>query len=300
MSEAAVSYVERAFGLVMAEWFRADRVDWPEMRGRYLAAAADIPDRCHEVVEALLAELGDGHSHLIRPGRVAAMASRPQALPTGHMHGRAAYVDVPAFVRNEHVGPEVFAGRLQALLARLDAEEPMGWIVDLRGNGGGDMWPMLAGLGPLLGEGPFGFFVASRSFAWTYRDGAAFNDGRPMCRAEAPSEPIRRAGSRAAVLIGPGTASAGEAVGIAFRGRPGARSFGRATAGQATANSSHVLSDGAVLAITAAVMADRSGAICGRVIAPDVSVSAFEEGRAGDAALDRARAWLAGDDLSVS
>ena len=29
----------------------------------------------------------------------------------------------------------------------------------LRGNGGGNMWPMIAGVGPLLGEGPLGYFI---------------------------------------------------------------------------------------------------------------------------------------------
>ena len=34
-----------------------------------------------------------------------------------------------------------------------------GWIIDLRGNGGGNMYPMLAGLKPFLGDTVLGAFV---------------------------------------------------------------------------------------------------------------------------------------------
>jgi len=40
--------------------------------------------------------------------------------------------------------------------ASADRDDLIGWIVDLRGNGGGNMWPMLAGVGPVLGEGVVG------------------------------------------------------------------------------------------------------------------------------------------------
>lgn len=298
MGDAAVAYVGHVLDLIAAEWFRADDVDWPEMRGRYLASAtaAGAQEQCHGIVEALLGELGDGHSHLIRPGRAAAIAKRPPAPPTGWMRGRAACLDVPGFMRNQHVSREAFAGRLQASLASLDVERPAGWVVDLRRNGGSDMWPMLVGLGPMLGEGPLGFFIAAQAFAWTYRDGAVFNDGFLMCRCEGVPTVIRYAGPRVAVLIGPGTASAGEAVCIAFEGRPGTKLFGQPTAGQSTANTSHVLSDGAVLALTTAVMADRSGVIYGRAIEPDVTVSFAGDDGVSDATLDQALAWVTGTD----
>lgn len=297
MADAATVYLGRVLDLIEAEWFRAQDVDWSDMRRRYLAraAAVDGADGAHDVVDALLANLGDGHSHLIRPGQAVVIATRPPTMPTGRMWGRAACLAVPAFVRNRHVSRETFADHLQTLLASLDAQEPAGWIVDLRQNGGGDMWPMLAGLGPLLGEGPFGFFVAARAFAWTYRDGTAFNDGRPMCRCETAPPVIRHAGSKVAVLVGPGTASAGEAVGLAFKGRSGTKLFGQPTAGQATANSSHVLDDGAILAITAAAMADRSGRVHGPTIETEVIVAAAGDDRTRDAALDCALAWLADD-----
>ncbi|MGV9658891.1 S41 family peptidase [Streptomyces koyangensis] len=55
-----------------------------------------------------------------------------------------------------------------------------------------------------------------------------------------------------AVLTGPRTASAGEAVAIAFRERPDTRTFGDPTSGVPTANAPYPLSDGALVVLTTA------------------------------------------------
>ncbi|WP_250969315.1 S41 family peptidase [Streptomyces sp. RKAG290] len=92
-----------------------------------------------------------------------------------------------------------------------------------------------------------------------------------------------------AVLTGPVTASAAEAVTIAFRGRPRTRTFGKPTAGVPTANSSYPLSDGALVVLTVAREADRDGHLYDGPIAPDVDVP-YTPGtdRVRDAAAD----WL--------
>jgi len=63
-----------------------------------------------------------------------------------------AYLVVPHFSPEDDVDGVQFETRLQQLIAALDQQHPRGWIIDLRGNGGGNIWPMLAGLGPLLAK----------------------------------------------------------------------------------------------------------------------------------------------------
>jgi hypothetical protein len=69
-----------------------------------------------------------------------------------------------------------YATKLHAVAAGLEFAHPSGWIIDLRGNGGGNMWPMLAGIGFVLGEGNLGYFVDGKSIevAWRYQDGALY------------------------------------------------------------------------------------------------------------------------------
>ena len=47
------------------------------------------------------------------------------------------------------------------------------WVVDLRGNGGGNMWPMLGGLRPFFGEAGLGSFVSTAGQAPLWHAGDA-------------------------------------------------------------------------------------------------------------------------------
>ena len=55
-----------------------------------------------------------------------------------------------------------YAKTLQDSIRARDRVGLIGWIVDLRGNSGGNMWPMLAGVGPVLGEGVAGVLQPGR------------------------------------------------------------------------------------------------------------------------------------------
>jgi carboxyl-terminal processing protease len=84
------------------------------------------------------------------------------------------------------------------------------------------MWPMVAGVGPVLGEGVIGYFIDPTGVenAWEYRDGASWDNGVAQQRVDAPYR-LRRDRPRVAVLTDGGVASSGEATVIAFRGAPG-------------------------------------------------------------------------------
>lgn len=139
------------------------------------------------------------------------------------------------------------------------------------------MWPMLAGLAPLLGEEVPGFFQtrSGERSAWQVTPSA-------KCAAKPFAD-------RVAVLIGPRTASSGEAVAVAFRGRAATRFFGQPTAGLSTGNQDIALPDGAKLMLTTSVYVDRHGQTYPDGIAPD-SLHESDE-----ATLAAARTWLASD-----
>ncbi|MER7848202.1 hypothetical protein ABTZ03_30160 [Kitasatospora sp. NPDC096077] len=84
----------------------------------------------------------------------------------------------------------------------------------------------------------------------------------------------------------------GEAVAIAFIGRPVTPSFGDRTYGVPTGNEPHRLSDGAVVVLTVAAEADRTCRILVGPLVPDETVDAPVTEKA-DPALDAAVNWLA-------
>ena len=136
------------------------------------------------------------------------------------------------------------------------------------------MWPMLAGIGPVLGEGIAGYFVDpdSNQISWGYEYGSSFNSGYPATVIQDPYELVN-ANPKVAVLLDKAIASSGEAIAIAFIGREDTRSFGSSTCGLSSANQGFKLSDNSMLFLTVAYMADRNMKVYGSQIDPDVEVS---------------------------
>ena len=98
--------------------------------------------------------------------------------------------------------------------------------------------------------------------------GAATGPGaarRPdLARATGPVPP-----APVAVLTDGRTASSGEAVAVALRGRPEVRTFGAATTGMTSANETHPLRDGARMNVTVAWFADHQGTVYRGPLPPD-------------------------------
>ncbi len=296
---AARAYLDSALALMARHSVRRAQVDWAALRAgarRRLHGARDEAGTWPAIRWALR-ELGDRHSFFLSPAEARRSAAAGSAWAAdssaGLLEGRVGYVRIPAYAGEDSALAARFAQAVQDAIAGQAAAGACGWVVDLRGNGGGNMWPMLAGLGPLLGGERLGAFVTpdGRRSAWHYAGGTSWLDSLPMAGPVAAPRVLRSL-PPVAVLTDQGTGSSGEAVAIAFRERPGARSFGAATAGLSTANEPFALPDGARLFLTVSVMADRTGTLYGARVPPDEVVAAGEGGT--DPVLDAARRWLAG------
>ncbi|MBW8706929.1 hypothetical protein MBT84_45595 [Streptomyces sp. MBT84] len=169
-------------------------------------------------------------------------------------------------------------------------------MVDLRADTGGNMWPMLAVVGPILGDGEVGAFVDAdgNNSVWSIKHGSPYADGKPAGWSD--GRPLAGSAPPVAVLTGKRTASAGEAVVVAFRGRPHTRFFGEQTFGVPTGNKPYRLSDGAVLILTEVKDADRTGRAYDAPIPPDEEIVKDPRpvARNRDEVLQAARNWLHG------
>jgi C-terminal processing protease CtpA/Prc len=240
-----------------------------------LARHAQEPADIYAVIRYLLPAVGTQHSFLVTPDQLAeaeqtALAGLPSPVAK-LLPNRLGYVAIEGlFTANQEQETE-FATLTQQLIRDVDAQTPCGWIVDLRRNTGGNMWPMLTGLGPILGEGVAGKFVEpdGHELEWSYRSGQAFLDDAGLTQVAGRAYHLQGEAPPVAVLIGAATASSGEAIAISFRGRPHTRSFGALTAGLSTANQGFPLSDGAMIILTTAFMADRTGQVYGSTVSPD-------------------------------
>jgi C-terminal processing protease CtpA/Prc len=209
------------------------------------------------------------------------------------------YVFLPAFGGASADLQQAHADSVAAALRRMQDREPCGWVVDVRSFSGGNMWPALAGLGPLLGEGTVLQLANPDSTTRdiVYRNGHIELAGTPVLRVERPA-PVSSE-RPVAVLFGPRTGGSGEAVVIAFQGRPQTHSFGQPSAELATSNDTFPLSDGAVLNLTTNRIADRIGTVHKQQLRPDTSVPTQATGHQ-DPAINAARSWIASECRSTS
>jgi carboxyl-terminal processing protease len=161
------------------------------------------------------------------------------------------------------------------------------------------MWPMLLGVGPLLGSVEVGGFRDAEGGlgTWSYNEGRAElrgPTGKVEVTMQLASDPfVFKSLQPVAILIDQRTASSGEGLAIAFCGRGQTRFFGRHTAGLSTANHGYELGDGAHLVLTVAVDLDRTGRAYEDGIQPDVDVAAGSPGEI-DPVTQAAVEWIAG------
>lgn len=276
------SYISEAIDIVQQNALHRDSVaDWPKIRERAFLMVSDAVsyEGCYPAIQYVLGKLGDHHSFLMSATNSKAWAEpEPDAykkmpLTTGEMlDGGIAYLKMPSVSSGSEAANTYFADQLHDLLEKLDRSRPKGWILDLRGNGGGNCWPMLAGIGPLLGDGVCGYFIEPGREApegWFYRKGKSGVGKNAITRVSRKPFKLNPKLPPVAVLTGPRTGSSGEVVTVAFRKRPNTRSFGEPTAGLSTGNQNFALRDGAQILLTTCIYADRSKEIYGSKIAPD-------------------------------
>lgn len=277
ISPEAAAYLEAAIVLVEANGLNRLKLEWEVLRAKayHDARHAQTPADTYGIIQWLLQQAGGNHSFFVPPTAASEAQQstvsdspppRVKLLPNG-----LGYVAIEGFSSATTAEEVTYATLVQQLIRDVDAQAPCGWIVDLRENTGGNMWPMLAGIGPILGEGVAGAFVDPEGLqeAWSYANGQAFIDDEVQAQVDGPVYALRAADPPVAVLTGINTASSGEAVAIAFRGRPLTRSFGHYTNGLTTANQGFPLNDGAWMILTSAVMADRTGQAYGEEVHPD-------------------------------
>lgn len=294
-AEAAQRHLEKLLDNMEAHSINRKKIDWPVFRSTVLAAAPEPRDisETFGAIHIALGLLDDNHSSYVAPAAwnlvivnwkstCSASITRTHDFPTD-----IGYVRAEGFAgASTSTEAANYSRDMHNRIRNRDGFDPIGWVVDLRGNNGGNMWPMIAGLGPILGERTVGWFINpdGGEFNWEYRGGLSINSGTTMHAVASPYT-LKQQDPKVAVLIDGAVVSSGEAAAIAFKGRPNTRFFGTPTCGKSTANVSFSVDD-ATLVLTVATMADRNKFAYGDTLRPDELITNEEELR------DRAIEWI--------
>ncbi|HLZ88623.1 MAG TPA: S41 family peptidase [Puia sp.] len=306
--QKAEKLLDEALSFMQRTYYRRDEVSWPDLttKARQQLLTAGNCDDAYASISWCFRQLNEHHSFVMPPDK-AARYNRDEESPApepplsqlvGEIKGEwlqdsIGYLTVPWVSTSDSLICERIADSLQAVIARLDARGISRWIIDLRKNSGGNCWPMLTGVGPLLGDGVYGYFVASgERIPLAYRDGSSFQGRHVRCRVSNKGYHTQRDHKAIVVLTGRRTVSAGEIVALAARGREQTCLIGEPTAGLTTANATYSLSDRSMLVLTVCQEADRTGRICEGSIQPDKLIAANTPAVGDDPARTAAINWL--------
>lgn len=299
------AYLESALAALESKHVNRASVDWPRLRAEAAAMArsAKAPADTYPAIDHVIDALHEKHTLLYAaPRRDPKPASGPAEAqpkpaarvpePTGELlEGRIGYLRIPAFpYAADHPDADLFVAMSRRILRSHDRADVCGWIIDLRGNTGGNVWPMLDGVLPLLAprvgdDGRyFSFDVDGKVKPVTLADGRLVGQDVPERPAYA-LWPLRHAAAPIAILIDGDTASSGETVGIAFKGLRDVRFFGETSANYVTVNNPVRLSDGAVIQMTVGYTVRRDGRRQSGPLVPD-------EPAGREQARDAALRWL--------
>ncbi|MEZ4874017.1 MAG: S41 family peptidase [Flavobacteriaceae bacterium] len=301
----------------------ANKVDWPDVTKKMHALIKDgdsLPSIIPPV-ELMMKELGDFHGALLYNFQrhnsyykqdylypvsfetVQAIQSLGIDLKGVMLPGQIAYVKIPGM---NIFGPEEInknANALRTIICDLKGQKPKGWIIDLRANLGGNMYPMFAGLGELLpnidlsGDTQNGIDYFSN---WENNHGNFYMWGAPMTQGELqcnPKEVNENTSNKIAVLTSRYTASSGEAVASGLKNHENIQLFGEITSGYSSTTGWFPITEHIVFSPTVAYFKSLDGTVYDHGVYPDVVIEEplDLENLTSGITIEKAIEWLTSD-----
>ncbi len=176
-------YLNEVFEIIEKNSINKDSIDFQRIKKVAYAKLKDTDsiEDCYPIIQSILKDLGDNHSLFMSREQVnkwqsTSLVNDYQKLITFSgklLNENIGYINMKGFSSGDSISIQKYADSLQNQIKSIDNKNLNGWILDLRENTGGNCWPMLTGIGPLLGNGICGFFIDNigQKSSWFYRDG---------------------------------------------------------------------------------------------------------------------------------
>ena len=265
--------------IMKANVITRDNVDWGELEKDVEALFNSEKDELlYQAIFQILEQTNTGHSFYQSESPPKFVMHKTEnckqhsfvAVPVPSDIG---YIKLNGFSGGEHEHAMKYIESIRAQMKAYNNSNIKGWILDLSDNTGGNMWPMLSGLAPLLSDGIHGYFahLDGTKHSWSTKNGNSYiNDQFVIGMADDTDInnqlPI-------AVITSQKTSSSGEAVLLSFKDKANVKTFGLNTCGMSTANKPFKLSNGAMLNVTTSTMMDSFSVPYGGEVQVDVETN---------------------------
>lgn len=187
-----------------------------------------------------------------------------------------AYIRIPGNDDFAFKKVDSIANDITEHINKVNSAKIKAWIIDLRVNTGGNMYPILLGLKEFIGSGDivFGGFRNSKgesSGKWEIKEGKMLIDGIELVRKTQLKIPIKQ-DIPIVILTSCYTASAGEMTAISLIGRKNTFVVGEPTADYTTAVQGFEINKDAGLNLSTDYVVDRNSKVYTNNVHPDTEV----------------------------
>jgi len=291
-----IFYFKNFLKILKQNSINKNKINWENFEKRFLSKVekCKTQDDLFKILNECLRGLGDKHSYFINSTNLSRLSKNKKDIRKKRFKSRLinkkwGYLFIPEFSGfNSKEESITFSQEIQRAIEIIDNKNPKGWIIDLRENTGGNMWPMLCALGPFFSQKKLGSFIFpdNRKINWYYNEGKAKEGNKVYAEIEGKGYKLKKKDLSIAILIGPKTMSSGEAIVVAFHAQKNIRFFGQPTSGRTTCNRGFQLRDDSLLFLTIGNFMDREGKIFDNKIFPNKRINK------GENILDVTFEWL--------
>lgn len=229
-------------------------------------------EKVYSVFIKALRDAGDNHSLFISKSisNEINKVNENEVLSTSkYLENNIGYLKIPTAWISDEKKAIKYTNELIEQIKTLDENDIDKWIIDLRDNLGGNRWPMLSGLTPIIGDGLMGYnYISNKYIPYSIKKGS-MNYSKLKTTNYTTKKPFKKI----AVMLNDHTGSSGEMVAIAILGFEMTKSFGQASGGYATVNSSKEFKDGTQLYLATGQSADKNKKIYYPSIQPNFPLS---------------------------
>ncbi len=275
----------------------SDKVAWKAIESEmYSRLKGDSLTAIVEPVTYLLEQLGDFHGALYIDGKrynsffktdyhyplnmevfnqIDSIGSEVNGLM---LPERIAYLKIPHIYASGSEQISTYTSVIRNKICELKNNEPVGWVIDLRLNIGGNMYPMLAGIGELFpnliigGDSKDGKTFNS---IWHIQNGNLYMRDTQMTNSTLLCNPKGvnvNDSKKVAFLIGRYTSSSGEAVASSFKGQKNTKLIGEITSGWSSTTGWFPINDNVLFSPTVAYFMSKDSTLHKDGVLPDMLI----------------------------
>lgn len=246
------TYGKQAIAFMNNGYF-SNTPDWQKAQSEALSEIekAKSYEDVHPVLKKIIKVAGGKHSFAVSRHDGLKERDHSKRMPVSTVKENILILTVPEIFMAEDQDRDRYISEIRHMI---ESKGQQGVIVNLAGNRGGNMWPMLSGLSAILPEGDLLNMVTVNG----EKEPVTLEKSDKINQIKKDQETLKKLKVPVAVIIDQKTASSAEIVALAFRGLEYVKLFGEPSAGYTSVNMEKQLYDGFLLGLTIGALEDRS------------------------------------------